>query len=50
MLLDRLSLKKLLDLNGDILCEGHFEIYKTKKEVKDYIMSYRRQYGVEKKS
>jgi glyoxylase-like metal-dependent hydrolase (beta-lactamase superfamily II) len=41
------STKKLLDLNADILCEGHFGIYKTKKEVKDYIMSYRRQYGVE---
>jgi glyoxylase-like metal-dependent hydrolase (beta-lactamase superfamily II) len=41
------STKKLLDLNADILCEGHFGIYKTKKEVKDYILSYRRQYGVE---
>jgi glyoxylase-like metal-dependent hydrolase (beta-lactamase superfamily II) len=41
------STKKLLDLDADILCEGHFGIYKTKKEVKDYIMSYRRQYGVE---
>jgi glyoxylase-like metal-dependent hydrolase (beta-lactamase superfamily II) len=41
------STKKLLDLDADILCEGHFGIYKTKKEVKDYILSYRRQYGVE---
>ncbi len=41
------STKKLLDLNADILCEGHFGIYKTKKEVRDYILSYRRQYGVE---
>jgi len=41
------STKKLLDLNANILCEGHFGIYKTKKEVKDYILSYRRQYGVE---
>jgi glyoxylase-like metal-dependent hydrolase (beta-lactamase superfamily II) len=40
------STQKLLDLNADILCEGHFGIYKTKKEVKDYILSYRRQYGV----
>jgi len=40
------STKKLLDLNADILCEGHFGIYKTKKEAKDYILSYRRQYGV----
>jgi glyoxylase-like metal-dependent hydrolase (beta-lactamase superfamily II) len=41
------STKKLLDLGADILCEGHFGIYKTKKEVRDYILSYRRQYGVE---
>ncbi len=41
------STKKLLNLDADILCEGHFGIYKTKKEVKDYILSYRRQYGVE---
>jgi glyoxylase-like metal-dependent hydrolase (beta-lactamase superfamily II) len=41
------STQKLLDLDADILCEGHFGIYKTKREVKDYILSYRRQYGVE---
>jgi len=41
------STRKLLDLDADILCEGHFGIYKTKKEVRDYILSYRRQYGVE---
>lgn len=41
------STKKLLDLDADILCEGHFGIYKTKKEVKDYIQSYRNKYGVE---
>ena len=41
------STKKLLDLDADILCEGHFGIYKTKKGVVDYIMSYRRRYGVE---
>jgi glyoxylase-like metal-dependent hydrolase (beta-lactamase superfamily II) len=40
------SAKKLLDLKADILCEGHFGIYKTKKEVEKYILSYRRQYGV----
>jgi glyoxylase-like metal-dependent hydrolase (beta-lactamase superfamily II) len=40
------STKKLLDLNADILCEGHFGIYKTKKGVRDYILSYRRHYGV----
>ncbi len=42
-----LSTKKLLDLEADILCEGHFGIYKTKRDVRDYILSYRRQYGVE---
>jgi glyoxylase-like metal-dependent hydrolase (beta-lactamase superfamily II) len=41
------STKKLLDLDADILCEGHFGICRTKKEVKNYILSYRRQYGVE---
>ncbi|HUL37758.1 MAG TPA: MBL fold metallo-hydrolase [Thermodesulfobacteriota bacterium] len=41
------STKRLLDLEADILCEGHFGIYKTKKDVRDYILSYRRQYGVE---
>jgi glyoxylase-like metal-dependent hydrolase (beta-lactamase superfamily II) len=41
------STKKLLDLDADILCEGHFGIYKTKKDVRKYILSYRRQYGVE---
>lgn len=38
------STQKLLDLDADILCEGHFGIYKTKKEVKKYILSYRRHY------
>jgi glyoxylase-like metal-dependent hydrolase (beta-lactamase superfamily II) len=41
------STKKLLALEADILCEGHFGIYKTKKDVKNYILSYRRQYGAE---
>ena len=41
------STKKLLELDADVLCEGHFGIYKTKKDVKDYILSYRRHYGVE---
>ena len=41
------STKKLLELDADILCEGHFGIYKTKKDVRNYILSCRRQYGVE---
>jgi glyoxylase-like metal-dependent hydrolase (beta-lactamase superfamily II) len=40
------STHRLLGLDADILCEGHFGVYKTKKEVKDYILSYRRQFGV----
>lgn len=41
------STEKLIALDADILCEGHLGIYKTKKDVRDYILSYRRQYGVE---
>jgi glyoxylase-like metal-dependent hydrolase (beta-lactamase superfamily II) len=41
------STRKLLDLDADILCEGHFGIYPTKKQVKEYIRSCRRQYGVD---
>jgi glyoxylase-like metal-dependent hydrolase (beta-lactamase superfamily II) len=41
------STKKLLGLDADILCEGHFGIYKTKKDVRNYILSYRRQNGVD---
>jgi glyoxylase-like metal-dependent hydrolase (beta-lactamase superfamily II) len=40
------STGKLLDLDADILCEGHFGVYKTKKDVKNYILSYRRQYSL----
>ncbi len=41
------STQKLLDLDADILCEGHFGIFKTRKEIRNYILSYRRQYGLE---
>jgi glyoxylase-like metal-dependent hydrolase (beta-lactamase superfamily II) len=41
------STQKLLDLDADILCEGHFGIYRSKKEVRDYILSYRHHYGVD---
>ncbi len=41
------STKRLLDLEADILCEGHFGIYQTKKDVRDYILSYRLQHGVD---
>lgn len=34
------SLKFPLDLNADILCEGHFGVFKGKKKVEKFIKSY----------
>jgi len=34
------SLQKLLDLEADILCEGHFGIYQPAAEVRKYIEGY----------
>ena len=34
------SLSFLLDLNADILCEGHFGVYQGKEEVERFIRSY----------
>ncbi|MFX1314306.1 MAG: MBL fold metallo-hydrolase [Promethearchaeota archaeon] len=34
------SLKKMLDLEADILCEGHFGIFQPANEVKRYIKKY----------
>jgi glyoxylase-like metal-dependent hydrolase (beta-lactamase superfamily II) len=34
------SLRRLLDLNADILCEGHFGIYSPASEVRRYIEKY----------
>ncbi|MFC1925967.1 MBL fold metallo-hydrolase [Chloroflexota bacterium] len=36
----KLSLQKLIDLEADILCEGHFGIYQPSSEVKRYIEGY----------
>lgn len=36
----RNSMEKLLDLKADILCEGHFGIYRPNKAVTSYINSY----------
>ena len=36
----RQSLQKLIDLKADILCEGHFGIYKPAKSVEKYIRQY----------
>ena len=34
------SLRKILDLKADILCEGHFGIFQPAKRVEQYIMEY----------
>lgn len=39
------SMQKLLDLNADILCEGHFGIYSPAREARSYIESYLKQYS-----
>ncbi len=36
------SLKKLIALNADILLEGHFGIFRTKQEVREFIRSFMR--------
>ncbi|MGE5544490.1 MAG: MBL fold metallo-hydrolase [Bacillota bacterium] len=40
----RNSMQRLLDLDADILCEGHFGIYRPAQAVREYIESYLRQY------
>lgn len=40
-----LSMQKLIELEADILCEGHFGIYSPASAVKKYIEGYLRQYG-----
>lgn len=39
------SMRKLLDLEADILCEGHFGIYRPASEVREYIEGYLQSYG-----
>jgi glyoxylase-like metal-dependent hydrolase (beta-lactamase superfamily II) len=41
----RSSMTKLLDLKADILCEGHFGIYKPRERVERYINGYLDQYA-----
>lgn len=36
----QISMKKLLELGADILCEGHFGIFQPANEVKKYIKNY----------
>ncbi|MDP2853272.1 MAG: MBL fold metallo-hydrolase [Smithellaceae bacterium] len=38
------SMQALLALEADILCEGHFGIYRSKNNVKDYIERYIEEY------
>jgi len=38
------SMRKLLELDADILCEGHFGIYRPASEVRAYIEGYLRNY------
>lgn len=38
------SMKALLTLNADILCEGHFGIYQPKDRVREYIERYLEEY------
>lgn len=40
----RKSMRKLLDLNADILCEGHFGIFDSKERVRSYIERYLEEY------
>lgn len=41
----RRSMEKLLDLEADILCEGHFGIFSPKERVREYIDRYMREYA-----
>ena len=40
----KLSMEELLALKADILCEGHFGIFRTPQKVKTYIEQYMKQY------
>jgi glyoxylase-like metal-dependent hydrolase (beta-lactamase superfamily II) len=36
------SMQKLLDLEADILCEGHFGVFKPAEEVRKYIEMHKK--------
>jgi glyoxylase-like metal-dependent hydrolase (beta-lactamase superfamily II) len=38
----KISLQRLIDLEADILCEGHFGVYEPKEEVRRYIEGHLR--------
>lgn len=39
------SMEKLLDMKADVLCEGHFGVYRSNDKVADYIERYLEEYG-----
>jgi glyoxylase-like metal-dependent hydrolase (beta-lactamase superfamily II) len=39
------SMRRLLELNADILCEGHFGVFRPASEVRRYITGYLQDYG-----
>jgi glyoxylase-like metal-dependent hydrolase (beta-lactamase superfamily II) len=39
------SMEKLLNLKADVLCEGHFGVYRPNEKVTDYIERYLDEYG-----
>jgi glyoxylase-like metal-dependent hydrolase (beta-lactamase superfamily II) len=39
------SMERLIALQADILCEGHFGIFQPRSKVEQYIRGYMRQYG-----
>ena len=41
----KISMEKLLALKADILCEGHFGIFRTPKKVEAYIKRYLEEYS-----
>lgn len=43
----RQSMERLMELDADILCEGHFGIFTGKDRVRDYIRGYLDQYAHE---
>ncbi len=40
-------MQKLLALNADVLCEGHFGVYRSKESVRAYIEHYLEAYQEE---
>jgi glyoxylase-like metal-dependent hydrolase (beta-lactamase superfamily II) len=41
----QVSMKKLLALKADVLCEGHFGVYRPNEKVTEYVERYLEEYG-----